>query len=213
MQLVSILCTDPRHPVNESLESWARSQAEQSLASVKIARDAQELDGGDFLFLVSCHQIIRKPVRDLFRHTLVLHASALPNGRGMSPHIWQILEGAKSITLTMLNAEDELDSGDIWRQRVIYFDGTELFDEINDIIFAAEIELMSWAVTHCDESEPRPQSGQSSYYRKRSPVDSQIDPQRPLAESFELLRIADPDRYPAFFDFRGQRYRIRIEKV
>jgi methionyl-tRNA formyltransferase len=36
---------------------------------------------------------------------------------------------------------------------------------------------------------------------------------RPLGEQFDLLRISDPMRYPAFFDWMGHRYVLRIEKV
>lgn len=208
---VSVLCTDPAHPVNAWMERWAADVADR--ANVRIYRDFAELTGGDFLFLISCHQIIRKPVRDLFRYTLVLHASPLPKGRGMSPHIWTVVEGGDRLTLTMLNAEDGLDSGDVWAQREIPLDGTELYDEINRKLFDAEVELMSWALDHCDGAEPRAQSGESSFYRRRTPEDSRIDVEQPLSASFDLLRVADPDRYPAFFDHRGQRYRIRLEKI
>lgn len=208
---VSVLCTDPAHPVNPWLERWARNQ--ESRARVTIFRDWRELVAGDFLFLVSCHQIIREPVRSLFRHTLVLHASALPHGRGMSPHIWEVLGGASHLTMTLLNAEDALDSGEIWHQIDIPLRGTELYDEINALVFDAEVALLTWALDHCDNSSPHPQSGAPIFFRRRTPEDSRVDPQRPLAESFDLLRVADPERYPAFFEWRGQKYLIRIEKL
>jgi methionyl-tRNA formyltransferase len=211
MVQVSILCTDPAHPVNARLIEWA--QASSGTATVEVLRDYLNLRGGDFLFLVSCQQIVPKPVRDIYRHTLVLHASALPKGRGMSPHVWQILDGADLVTVTLLNAEDALDSGDIWEQVEVHFDGTELYDEINQKIFGAELRLMTWALGHCDSATPRKQQGEASTYRRRTPADSSIDPQKPLAESFNLLRVADPQRYPAFFDYRGKRYRIRIDKM
>jgi methionyl-tRNA formyltransferase len=51
-----------------------------------------------------------------------------------------------------------------------------------------------------------------TYYRKRIPEDSRIDPCGSIAGQFDLLRVADPERYPAFFDFRGHRYEIRLIK-
>ncbi len=208
---VTILCTDPAHPVNAWLERWAAARAGH--AAITLARDKAELAGGDFLFLISCHQIIGSELRARFRHTLVIHASDLPRGRGWSPLAWAIAEGASSATVTLLTAEDALDSGDIWAQRVLEFDGTELHDEINAKLFDAEVELMSWALDHCDTARPRRQEGDATYLPRRTPADSQIDPARSLAEQFDRLRIADPDRYPAFFDYRGQRYRIRLEKM
>jgi len=52
-----------------------------------------------------------------------------------------------------------------------------------------------------------------SYYRRRTPDDSRLDPSRSIAEQFDLLRVADPQRFPAFFDLRGHRYVVRIEKA
>jgi methionyl-tRNA formyltransferase len=210
---ICILCTDPQHPVNTWLERWAEEQRAES-NQVSLLRDWRDAEGGDLLFLVSCHQIVSAAVREKFQRTLVLHASALPQGRGMSPHVWQILEGADRITVTLLDAVDELDRGDIWNQIEISFDGTELHTEIHALLFATELRLMTWAVRHVLSTQPRPQPRlQESLYRKRVPEDSRIDPQRPLVEAFDLLRIADPDRYPVFFDHRGQRYRLRIEKM
>jgi methionyl-tRNA formyltransferase len=210
---IRILCTDPAHPVNEWLARWMAGHG--AAHDVEVHRDWCTLDGsGDLLFLVSCHQIIGAPVRQRFRHTLVVHASALPYGRGMSPHVWQIVQGAGRITVTLLDAVDELDQGDIRHQVELHFDGTELHDEIHARLFDAECELMSWAVQHIDHSTPRRQEARgATYFRKRTPEDSRIDPARPLAEAFDLLRIADPERYPAFFEHRGRRYRLRIERA
>lgn len=209
---VTILCTDPRHPVNAWLDAWM--ERERSRADITLRRDVADVEGGDFLFLVSCHQIVGPNIRARFQHVLVLHASDLPKGRGMSPHVWQVIEGADRITLSMLNAEDALDSGDIWQQRTIDLDGTELYDEINAKLFDAEVELMSWALDHCDTSTARPQTNdQATYYRRRTPEDSRIDPERPLVENFDLLRVADPSRFPAFFEYRGQQYVLKVEKA
>jgi methionyl-tRNA formyltransferase len=208
---ISILCTDPQHPVNAWLIKWIEKN--RAHHEITMVRHSSELDGGDYLFLISCHEIIKKPVRGMYRHTLVAHASNLPYGRGMSPHIWQILEGKNTIDVTLLSAEDELDCGDIWHHVSLKFEGHELYDEINAAIFDAEIELMSWAIKHCDSSLPAPQKGEPTYYRKRNPSDSRMDVSRTLESQFELLRVADPERYPAFFDYRGKRYRIIISKM
>jgi methionyl-tRNA formyltransferase len=56
------------------------------------------------------------------------------------------------------------------------------------------------------------QSGESSFYPKRSPADSMIDINKTIIEQFNLLRIVDNERYPAYFDWLGKRYYLRIEK-
>lgn len=208
---VSVLCSDPDHPVNAWLQRWA--QDNESRADIVIARDRADLTGGDFLFLISCHQIIGTDIRALYRHTLVIHASDLPKGRGWSPMIWEALSGASSITVSLLNAEDGVDCGDIWQKRRFALDGTELLDELNARLFAIELELMDWALAHCDNAAPQPQSGEPSVWPKRRPSDGEIDPSEPLSASFDTIRLADPQRYPAFFTHRGARYAIRLEKL
>jgi methionyl-tRNA formyltransferase len=181
-----------------------------------IRRSVSELSNGDFLFLISCGEIIKPDVRAHYKHSLVIHASDLPKDRGWSPHIWTILEGGNEITVSLLECTDPVDSGDIWQQDRLTLDGTETFDEINSKLFDAEIRLMDWAVRCCGTGthpRPRKQEGEPSYRRKRTPADSEIKPDQTIAEVFDLLRVCDPDRYPAFFEHRGAKYSLSIRKL
>lgn len=211
MAFVSLLLSDPKHPIMSRLVDWTADNAK--CHQIELCHQASELSGGDFLFLVSCHEIIRAPVRNRYKHSLVLHASDLPHGRGMSPHIWQILEGRNDFVLTLLDAEDKVDSGNIWKKRLVQVDRTALWHEIDEKLFDAEIELIDWALAHCDSSYSVPQQGTSTYYPRRTPEDSRLDLSKPLIDSFNLLRVANPDRYPAWFEVEGQRFVVKIEKM
>lgn len=209
---ISILITDPTHPVVKSLQVWMRDMSTRGHC-VLLVHDKAELCGGDILFLVSCSQIIREKERKSYKATLVLHASDLPRGRGWSPHIWSILGGASQITVSLLEASEPVDSGAIWLKTNFTLEGHELLPEINAKLFAAELLLMSQAVEQFETIKPIQQVGDpGSYMPKRSVSDSQLDPNKTIAEQFDLLRIVDSQRYPAFFDYRGKRYLIKIEK-
>lgn len=169
--------------------------------------------GGDLLFLVSCTEIVSQSVSDQYKKTLVLHASDLPRGRGWSPHIWSILDGSDEITVSLLEAAEPVDSGDIWAKKTIVLEGTELYDEINDRLFDAEIELMEWAIDHFSDVTPVRQDGEPTYLRRRTPEDSWIDATRPLDEQFDLLRVADPVRFPAIVELRGKKFRLRLDRI
>ena len=209
---ISILCSDKKHPVYPFLHLWAERHAKNH--QVQIAQGKDELMGGDLLFLISCHEIIGQSVRSLFKFSMVVHASDLPVGRGWSPHIWQILEGKNEITVTLLEAADILDSGPIWAQKLMHLEGHELADEINFNLFNLELELMDYAVEHFKEAKKSEQdTRKSTYYRKRTQEDSRIDPFKSIADQFDLLRVSDQERFPAFFDFRGHRYIISLNKV
>lgn len=209
---ITILCSSPSHPVNPFLESW---MALNKHHEISLIREKQYLIGGDLLFLISCSEIINAMDREKFSKTLVIHASDLPRGRGWSPHIWQIIEGAENVTVCLLEANDRVDTGDIWQTIQVHIPKHALCEEINQVIFRAELELMDYAVNHFDTVKPVSQNPDitPSYYPKRSPSDSQIDPGKSIEEQWDKLRVSDPERFPAFFVLHGHRYCIRLEKT
>ncbi len=209
---ISILCSSKEHPVYESLLKWQKKH--EITHEIELVQSKQDLSGGDILFLISCSDLIKKDLRERYKATLVLHASELPNGRGWSPHIWQILEGKNKITVTLLEAEEKVDSGAIWAQRELVLEGHELYNEINEKLFSIESELMDFAIENIYKISPTPQCEvEPTYYRKRLPEDSRIDPDRSITEQFDLLRVADSERFPTFFYLRGHCYQIIIEKI
>jgi methionyl-tRNA formyltransferase len=210
---ITLLCSDVKHPVNAYLKAWMDTQ--QGVHEVELVQKKSDLAGGEILFLVSCSEIIDAKVRDMYLATLVLHASDLPKGRGWSPHIWEIVNGAEAITLTLLEAEDKVDSGRIWQKLAIPVPKNALWNEINHLLFGAEVELINFAVQNFGTASPTFQeaSENASYYPKRTPADSRIDVNKSIAEQFDLIRICDPNRFPAYFEHLGFRYTLKLEKT
>lgn len=210
---ISLLCSDLRHPVVPTLRQWQDSMRRVG-HEVALLFSKGDLTDGDILFLVSCSEIITSRERAKYRAVLVLHASDLPQGKGWSPHIWSVIGGASEITLCLLEAADPVDSGRVWLKTRFALEGHELLPEINEKLFQAEAQLMSEAVQRLSEIRPRDQDGdRESYCRRRTPADSRLDVNKPLAEQFDLLRVVDNERFPAFFEYRGKRYIIKIEKA
>jgi methionyl-tRNA formyltransferase len=210
---IAILCSSETHPINSYLAEWISSQ--QHRHEIALMRKKSELIEGDLLFLISCSEIISEPERSKFSKSLVIHASDLPSGRGWSPHIWQILEGATEITVTLLEAEDSVDSGAIWCKQNVTVPKNFLWDEVNEVIFKAELDLMDFAVENFGKINPlaQPDEVEPTYHRRRTPEDSEIDPQKSVADQFDLIRVCDPDRFPAYFHLHGQKYTLRLEKA
>ena len=171
--------------------------------------DAPDADVAVYL---SCERIIPAAERARFRHNLVVHASDLPRGRGWSPLSWQILEGRDQITVTLFEAADAVDAGPIYRQKQLQFAGHELIDELRQLLEAACEELVLEFARAYPDVTPRVQEGEPTFYARRRPADSRLDPDRSLREQFAQLRIADNDRYPAFFEHAGHVYDLRITK-
>lgn len=210
---ISFLCSDMQHPVNGHLRRWIEQQ--QDKHQIELVFKKSELSGGDILFLISCSEIVGAAERATYRASLVLHASDLPQGRGWSPHTWQIIAGAEEITLSLLEAEDRVDSGRIWKKVKFPVPKHALWNEINERLFDAEIELIDYAVSKFDSIAPVEQDPNidPTYYPRRSPTDSQLDPTQSIANQFDRIRVCDPNRFPAFFELHGKKYKITVEKI
>ena len=210
---IEILNTDEQHPINPYLRNLKACFEHNH--SISIVRSADELSHGELLFLVSCNEIVSEYVLKKFKHAMVLHASDLPEGRGWSPHVWKIIGGAQQITMSLLEAAAEVDSGQVYKKIDVDIPKSALWEEINDLLFNAEIQLIEFAIENFANLKKYPQRSdiEATYYRKRSPADSEIDPYKSISEQFNLIRVCDPKRYPAVFHYQGETYKLVLEKI
>ena len=171
-----------------------------------------KLAAGDVCLLLSSGRLLSAEQLALHRYNLVVHESALPQRQGWSPMTWQILEGASTIPITLFEAVAELDAGPIYLQQQIDLQGHELVEEWRALQAQATLELcLAWFDRYHEVvAAARPQQGEASHYRRRRPADSELDPQRSLAEQFELLRVVDNERYPAFFQWGNRRFSLQV---
>jgi UDP-2,4-diacetamido-2,4,6-trideoxy-beta-L-altropyranose hydrolase len=187
---------------------WQRGHA------VRWIHEPAQLVPGDVCLLLSCGRLLSSDHLSLHRHNLVVHESALPQGQGWSPMTWQILEGASCISVTLFEAVAELDAGPIYLQQQIELQGHELVEEWRALQAQATLELcLDWVDRYQEVlAAARHQHGEHSYYRRRRPADSQLNPDLSLVEQFNLLRVVDNQSYPAFFYSHGRRYVLRVQQ-
>lgn len=209
---ITILNSSERHPNNSSIRSWIEINSDNH--EIQLVRSKTDLVGGDILFLISCSEIVDLHDRKKFKKVLVVHASDLPKGRGWSPHVWEILEGAVDLTISLLEAEDKVDSGDIWRKVKLKVSETALYEEINQLIFQEQLNLMDFAIENFFTIVPSQQPNcKPTYWPKREPKDSEVDIHKTIDAQFNLLRVCDPKRYPAFFYKNGEKFIIKLEHI
>ena len=194
---------------------WARQLVEAATAAgdpCVLARTHAEIPDSDVTFYLGCLRITPPEVLARSRRNLVVHESALPQGRGFAPMTWQVLEGARRVPIALLEAAEEADAGPVVLRDHIDLDGTELCDALRALQGAATLRLCLRYLAAQEPPVGSPQVGEASWYPRRRPKDSALDPHRTLAEQFDLLRVCDNERYPAFFEHRGQRYVLRIQR-
>lgn len=212
--MIAILIGSQTHPITPFVYQWISYQTSID-DEIIVYFDHKEIPPESIVFALSYGSIISEQYLSKFAHTIILHASKLPHGRGWSPHIWSIIEGQKDITLSAISASKLVDSGEIWCQKSINICSTDLYDEINQKLFLAEllmIEHVYGLIANGVRPSPQPNIA-PTYYRKRMPADSQVDPTMSIASIFDLLRVADPKRYPVFFYRDGVKFNLFIQKA
>lgn len=178
----------------------------------RLVRGTDEIAPGDIAFYLSCLRLTPTEVLMRNRQNIVVHGSALPHGRGFSPVVWQVLEGCQTIPLSMLVAEETADSGAILMRDAVALEGTELNGEIREKLGLKIVDMCVRYLALPAPSAGEEQQGDTTWYKRRGPDDSALDVARPICEQFDLLRVVDNVRYPAFFDYRGVRYILKIER-
>ena len=74
---------------------------------------------------------------------------------------------------------------------------------------------MDYAVKNVNNIIPYEQSNliEPTYYPRRKPSDSMLDPSKSIESQFNLIRICDPGRFPAYFYLNGYKYSLTLEKI
>jgi methionyl-tRNA formyltransferase len=103
--------------------------------------------------------------------SIMLHPTPLPKYRGGSPIQNQIINGETIGAVSLFRMAEGLDKGDIYQQLTLSLTGTlnEIFRRISDLGFAATCNIIegNYTLTPQDDSK-------STYYKRRSPEDSEI---------------------------------------
>jgi len=187
-----------------------RGHLDQRGHEVQCIDDYRYLTEGHLAFFLSCTSVVPPEYLQKHEHNLVVHGSDVPEGRGWSPVHWQVLEGKDKIPIVLMEAAEDVDTGDVYLRDNIQLEGTEVLTDIRTKVGEKTKELVLDFVNTYPDIEGVPQNGEPSYYPRRTPEDSELDPDRTLNEQFNLLRIVDNEQYPAFFRKNGEKYILKI---
>lgn len=203
----------------DDVDSWILPYARtlqinlESKYFTRIVHRVDDIPHGDILLILGCTTILREDILERNRYNFVVHESALPLGRGWSPVSWQILEGKNLIPITLFIANRQVDAGDIVLTDTIVLDGTELLPEIKQKQGQKTVDIVMELFSRWPTIQNLPQFGKSSYYKKRTRKDDKLDVNKTISENFNLLRIADNEEHPAWFELNGIEYILKIYKA
>ena len=172
----------------------------------------KQIKNCDIVFIINYTKILSKKFLTQNKKNLVIHCSKLPYGKGFAPLQWQILKNKKKIFMSLIEASEKVDSGDVYLVEKLNFDGTELYDEIREKQALLMIKLIFKFIKYYNVLKPIKQSGKTTFFRKRNQSDSKLNINLPVKKLFPLLRVVNNNHWPAFFYYKKIKYKIKIYK-
>ncbi len=180
--------------------------------SIKCFKDEKNVKNFDVVFVISYTKILSTKFIKKNRLSLIPHPSELPKDKGFAPIHNAVLKKKKKFFISLIKAEKEVDSGDICIQRSYKLNGDELMDDLRFLQAKAIFHVIGKFLDTYPKIRFRKQKGRSNFNKRRNPSDSQINIKKSILSQFNLLRVCDNKRYPAFFIHKGVKYFLKIEK-
>ena len=204
-----------------SKNSWANSykieikkKLKKFSKNISFNHDHKKIKKGtDINIIFSYFKKIQLKYLNYSKYNLIPHESKLPKGKGMSPLSWQLLENKGAIFFSLIEAENSLDSGRIYLQKKISIPKNIVFREIKELQLSVNLKLITMFLTKLKKNRNIigiKQKGRSTFYPKRSSKHSIININKSIKSQFNLLRICDPENYPAYFKYKNRTYLIKI---
>jgi len=170
----------------------------------------------DLIVVAGFSQIIPQGILDVPPlGTIGFHSAVLPGRRGCSPIIWAIVDGLTESGVTMFYMAAGIDAGD-----VIDVERFEILasDQAAQVLDKADQATLALFRRHLDQildgTAPRVKHdlARSSYTRKRTFADGEIDWSRPAVDVYNLIRALSPP-YPMAHAYAGDGTPLLIERA
>jgi methionyl-tRNA formyltransferase len=180
---------------------------------INVLEDHSKCNGGELLVALSYGRRVPESVFSRYGLATVIHASALPKARGWSPANWMLENLETSFTISLIKLVDEIDAGPIIAQRRFKLDVADLWvDFVQESQRAQKSLLLDLLIGELSTVNLKRQEGSPSYFKKRTPADSEIDPSRSIEEQWGKIRAADPVRFPNFFRLHGKEFVLEVKE-
>lgn len=171
-----------------------------------------DIVGGDIMLVLSCEKILKGEYLKMHKSNVVVHPSKVPLGKGWSPLAWQVLEGSNNIPVSLFEAVEAVDAGDVYIVDYIKLEGHELNEEIKHQQGLLTMKMVKRYIDEFESMIGVPQNGDETFYPRRRQKENELDVNKTIVEQFNLFRVVDNERYPAHFYLNGKKYIIKIYK-
>lgn len=155
------------------------------------------------------------PTAIFSRHPIALniHPTLLPKYRGPTTGANILINGEKQTGSSVHLIEENFDSGAIIAQSQVTLSPFDTIRSMQRRVYESEPDLLIEAIKklesgYCPIEQDHMKA--STFSRARKPVDSLIDSSRPLVDLVNEIRACDAEKFPAFFEYYGQKVCIKL---
>jgi methionyl-tRNA formyltransferase len=207
---ITILTDNPNSWILPYVEELKKQLSE--IHTIHHVYKTSDIIGGDIMLVLSCEKILKLEYLKLHKSNVVVHPSKVPLGKGWSPLAWQVLEGSNNIPVSLFEAVEAVDAGDVYIVDYIKLEGHELNEEIKHQQGLITMKMVKQYIDEFDFMIGISQSGEETFYPRRKQKENELDINKTIAEQFNLFRVVDNERYPAHFHLNGKKYILKIYK-
>ncbi|MCY4018846.1 MAG: methionyl-tRNA formyltransferase [Chloroflexi bacterium] len=162
----------------------------------------------DLILMVSWRYLVPASVFQRARlGAYVFHDSLLPKYRGFAPTVWAIRNGEKELGVTLFEAVEDVDAGDIVDQRPVAIGDCDFVADVLKRVTSAYLDIVrdNFSSLLSGNFEKRPQNHEEATYTcKWTPEDGLIDWNDTSRAVFDLIR-ATSQPYPGAFTYLNNR--------
>lgn len=200
-------------PKNSWIEKYLRSiKYSKKKYKINFEKDQRKIKNVDIVLVLSYTRILKNSFLKKNNLVLIAHPSNLPKDRGFAPVQNQILKNKKKIYFSLLKAVKKVDAGPICLKMPFFLNGDELYDEMRLKQGKAAIKLIEIFLKKYPKINFRNQIGKSTYNKKRTNKDYELDINNSIKSQFNILQICNNDDYPAYFIYKKNKYILKIFK-
>lgn len=180
---------------------------------IKKTYNKKKAQNQDILFIINYTKILPKIFLKKNKLNLVIHASKLPKDKGFAPVSYQVLRNKKIIYVSLIEAIEFVDSGNIYLQNKFKLDGTELYSEIRMKTADAMIKLIkTFLKIYPNNINIKKQKGISTFNKRRNLKNDELKINQSIKKQFNKLRVSDNNKFPSYFIYKKKKYLVKIYK-
>lgn len=168
----------------------------------------------DVLITMGWRKIISDNVFERVNLSINIHPALLPEYKGYHPLPYLLKNNETEHGLTAHLISEEVDAGDIVAQCRFRINK---FSTINSLIDVSRKEMPNFfiKILHAIEKDElvftkQDNSKTKIIAKRRTPLDSELDVNKPLIQLFDDIRACDQERFPPFFFVDGERVFVKL---